>query len=219
LLIACTNVTNLLLARASVRQKEMALRLSLGAARGRLIRQLLTESLLLSLAGGILGSVVACCLFGPLVRFVISQLPSDFPHMAINAAPDLHVLLYALLLTLGTGIAFGMIPALQSTRADLNGSMKGDGTYAVSGKRNGRFLLQALVGLQVAICMVLLLAAGLLLRGLYYAQTVDPGFEITGVAGTFLNLRQQGYDQPHATQFMRRFTEKLHGLPGVTAVA
>ena len=219
LLIACTNVTNLLLARASVRQKEMALRLSLGAARGRLIRQLLTESLLLSLAGGILGSVIACCLFGPLVRFVISHLPSDFPPMAINAAPDLHVLLYALLLTLGTGIAFGMIPALQSTRADLNSSMKGDGTYAVSGKRSGRFLLKALVGSQVAVCMVLLLAAGLLLRGLYYAQTVDPGFEIKGVAVSFLNLRQQGYDQPHATQFMRQFAEKLHGLPGVTAVA
>ena len=219
LLIACTNVTNLLLARASVRQKEMALRLSLGAARGRLIRQLLTESLLLSLSGGILGSVIACCLFGPLVRFVISHLPSDFPPMAINAAPDLHVLLYALLLTLGTGIAFGIIPALQSTRADLNGSMKGDGTYAVSRKRSGRFLLKALVGFQVAICMVLLLAAGLLLRGLYYAQTVDPGFEIKGVAASLLNLRQQGYDQPHATQFMRQFTEKLHGLPGVTAVA
>ncbi len=219
LLIACTNVTNLLLARASVRQNEMALRLSLGAARGRLIRQLLTESLLLSLAGGILGSVVACWLFGPLVRFVISHLPSDFPPMAINAAPDLHVLLYALLLTLGTGFAFGMIPALQSTRADLSGSMKGDGAYAVSGKQAGRFLLKALVGLQVAICMVLLLAAGLLLRGLYYAQTVDPGFEIKGVAATLLNLRQQGYDQPHATQFMRQFAEKLHGLPGVTAVA
>ena len=219
LLIACTNVTNLLLARASVRQKEMALRLSFGAARGRLIRQLLTESLLLSLAGGILGSVIACCLFGPLVRFVISHLPSDLPPMAINAAPDLHVLLYALLLTLGTGIAFGMIPALQSTSADLSSSMKGDGTYAVSGMGRGRFLLKALVGSQVAVCMVLLLAAGLLLRGLYYAQTVDPGFEIKGVAASFLNLRQQGYDQPHATQFMRQFTEKLHGLPGVTAVA
>jgi macrolide transport system ATP-binding/permease protein len=219
LLIACTNVTNLLLARASVRQKEMALRLSLGAARGRLIRQLLTESLLLSLAGGALGTVIACCLFGPLVRLIISHLPSDFPPMAINVAPDLHVLLYAILLTLGTGLVFGIIPALQSTRADLNGSMKGDGTYTVSGKRSGRLLLEALVGSQVAVCMVLLLAAGLLLRGLYYAQTVDPGFAIKGVAASHLDLRPQGYDQPHATQFMREFTEKLRGVPGVTAVA
>jgi macrolide transport system ATP-binding/permease protein len=219
LLIACTNVTNLLLARASVRQKEMALRLSLGASRGRLIRQLLTESLLLSLAGGFLGSVVACSLFGPLARSVISHLPSDFPQMTINTAPDLHVLLYALLLTLGTGVAFGMIPALQSTRVDLNGSMKGDGAYAVSGKGSGRFLLKALVGSQVAVCMVLLLAAGLLLRGLYYAQTVDPGFAIKGVAAASLNLRQQGYDQPQATQFMHQFTENLRGLPGVTGVA
>ena len=219
LLIACTNVTNLLLARASVRQREMALRLSLGAGRGRLIRQLLTESLLLSLAGGILGSVVACCLFGPLTRFVLSHLPSDFPSVAINVAPDLHVLLYALLLTFGTGIVFGIIPALQSTRADLNGSMKGHGSHAASGKRSGRFLLKTLVGSQVAVCMVLLLAAGLLLRGLYYAQTVDPGFEIKGVAASFLDLRQQGYDRQQATQFMMQFTDKLHGLPGVTGVA
>ena len=219
LLIACTNVTNLLLARASVRQREMALRLSLGASRGRLVRQLLTESLMLSLAGGILGSMIACCLFAPLTRFVTSHLPTDFPPVAINVAPDLHVLLYALLLTLGTGIAFGIIPALQSTRTNLNGSMKGDGAYAVSGKRSGRFLLKALVGSQVAVCMVLLLAAGLLLRGLYYAQTIDPGFAIKGVAATFLDLRQQGYDQQHATQFMMQFNDKLHGLPGVTAVA
>ena len=219
LLIACTNVTNLLLARASVRQREMALRLSLGAGRSRLIRQLLTESLLLSLVGGILGSVIACCLFVPLTRFVTSHLPSGFPVVSIDVAPDFHVLLFALLLTVCTGIAFGIVPALHGTRADLNGSMKGDGAYSASGKRSGRFLMKVLVGSQVAVCMVLLLAAGLLLRGLYYAQTVDPGFEIKGVAVSMLNLRQQGYDQQQATQFMTQFANRLRGLPGVIAIA
>ncbi|GGH08665.1 ABC transporter permease [Silvibacterium dinghuense] len=219
LLIACTNVSNLLLARASMRQREMALRLSLGAGRGRLIRQLLTESLLLSLAGGVLGSIIACCLFPGLTRFVTSHLPSDFPVVSINVAPDLHVLMYALLLTVCTGIAFGLVPALHSTRTDLNGSMKSDGAYAVSGKRSSRLLLKTLVSSQVAVCMVLLLAAGLLLRGLYYAQTVDPGFEMNGVATSVLDLKSQGYDQPQATQFMMQFTERLRSIPGVTEVA
>jgi macrolide transport system ATP-binding/permease protein len=219
LLIACANVSNLLLARASVRQKEIALRLSLGAGRGRLVRQLLTESLLLSLFGGILGSLIACWSFMRLTRFVTSHLPGDTPPISINVAPDLHVLVYALLLTLCTSIAFGLVPALQSTRPDLNSSMKGNGTATPSGKRSGRFLLSALVGSQVAVCMVLLLAAGLLLRGLYYAQTVDPGFEIQGVAATFLELGHQGYDPPRATQFMMRFKDRLRGLPGVTEVA
>jgi macrolide transport system ATP-binding/permease protein len=219
LLIACANVSNLLLARATVRQKEIALRLSLGAGRWRLVRQLLTESLLLSLAGGIFGSLIACWSFVRLMRFVTGHLPGDFPPISINVAPDLHVLLYALLLTLCTGIAFGLVPALQSTRHDLDSIMKGDGGSTASGKRSGRFLLNTLVGSQVAVCMVLLLAAGLLLRGLYYAQTVDPGFEIKGVATTFLDLGHQGYDQQRATQFMMRMMDSVRGIPGVTEVA
>lgn len=219
LLIACANVTNLLLARASVRQKEIALRLSLGAGRWRLVRQSLTESLLLSLTGGALGSIIAFWSFIRVTRFVVNHLPHDFPPFAVNVAPNMHVLAYALLLTLFTGIAFGLAPALRSSRLDLNSSMKADGMPSGSGKRSGRFLLNTLVGSQVAVCMVLLLAAGLLLRGLYYAQTVDPGFEIKGVATTFLDLGKQGYDQPHATQFMMRFRERLRGLPGVMEVA
>ncbi len=219
LLIACANVSNLLLARASVRQKEIALRLSLGAGRWRLVRQLLTESLLLSFAGGVLGSLVAFWSFVRLTHFVTSHLPTDFPPIAISVAPDLRVLLFSLLLTLFTGIAFGLAPALQSTRPDLNNSLKGNGASAGSGRPSHRFLLNTLVGSQVAVCMVLLIAAGLLLRGLYYAQTVDPGFEIKGVASTFLNLTQQGYDRPRAARFMQRFVEQLHGIPGVLEVA
>jgi predicted permease len=218
LLIACANVTNLLLARASVRQREIALRLSIGASRWRLVRQLLTESLLLSLAGGALGSVIALWSFIHIMRFVTAHLPQGFPPLALNVSPNMHVLAYALLLTLLTGVAFGLVPALRSSQLDLNSSMKGHGT-ASSGKRSGRFVLNTLVGSQVAVCMVLLLAAGLLLRGLYYAQTVDPGFEIKGVGTTFLDLGRQGYDQPHATLFMRQFRERLRDLPGVMEVA
>jgi macrolide transport system ATP-binding/permease protein len=220
LLIACANVANLLLARASVRHKEIALRLSIGASRWRLVRQLLTESLLLALAGGLLGSLIAFWSSRKITQFVMSHLPHDLlSGLTLNVAPDMRVLAFALLLTLLTGIAFGLIPALQSSRLDLNTAMKGDGTSCVSGKKSGRFLLNALVGAQVAVCMVLLLAAGLLLRGLYYAQTVDPGFEEKNVAEMFLNLRAQGYDEHRATAFIGRLLERIGGLPGVVEVA
>lgn len=219
LLIACANVANLLLARASVRHKEIALRLSIGASRWRLVRQLLTESLLLSLAGGLLGSLIAFWSFLKITQFVTSHLPRSLPTFAVNVAPNLHVLAYALGLTLITGIAFGLIPALQSSRFDLNTILKGDGTHSGSGKKSGRFLLGALVGSQVAVCMVLLLAAGLLLRGLYYAQTINPEFEEKNVAQAFFNLRAQGYDESRATAFVERLRERIGGLPGVVEVA
>jgi macrolide transport system ATP-binding/permease protein len=219
LLIACANVANLLLARASARHKEIALRLSIGASRGRLIRQLLTESLLLSLLGGMLGSLFAFWSFRGITRFVISQLPHDFSTLVVNVAPDFRVLAYALVLTLFTGITFGLIPALESSRLDLNTALKGDGIRFGRSKTSGRFLRNALVGAQMAVCMILLLSAGLLLRGLYYAQTVDPGFEMNNVAGAFLNLRVQGYDENRAARFIRSLRERLAGLPGVTEVA
>lgn len=219
LLIACANVANLLLARASVRQREIAVRLSMGAGRWRLVRQLLTESLLLSITGGALGSVIAFGSFNWITRLVTSHLPHDFPPIAVNVGPDLRVLAYALLLSVVTGVVFGLIPALRSARADLNNSMKVGGTLGSPARKSGRFLLNTLVGSQVAVCMVLLIATGLLLRGLYHAQNVDPGFEIKGVATTFLNLERQGYDQAHATQFMRRFQEQIRAIPGATEVA
>jgi predicted permease len=219
LLISCANVANLLLARASVRQREIALRLSMGAGRWRLVRQLLTESLLLSLAGGALGSVIAFWSFNRITQLVTSHLPHDFPPIAVNVAPDLRVLAYSLALSLFAGIAFGLVPALRSSRPDLNGVLKGDGASFGTAKKSGGLLLNTLVGSQVAVCMVLLLAAGLLLRGLYSAQTIDPGFEIKGVATIFLDLGKQGYDPAHATQFMQRFRERIQGLPGVVEVA
>jgi len=219
LLIACANVANLLLARASARQKEIALRLSIGASRWRLIRQLMTESLLLSIAGGVLGSAIAFWSFVKITEFVTSHLPHSVPTFTVNVAPNLQVLAYALGLTLLTGIAFGLIPAWRGSRLDLNTALKGDGQHSGPGKTGGRFLLNALVGCQVAVCMVLLLAAGLLLRGLYYAQTVNPGFEDKNVAQAFLNLRSQGYDQSRATVFMQSLRQRIEGLPGVIEVA
>jgi macrolide transport system ATP-binding/permease protein len=220
LLIACANVANLLLARATVRHKEIALRLSIGASRWRLVRQLLTESLLLALAGGLLGSLIAFWSSRTIVRLVTSHLPKDLPsNLTLNVAADMRVFAFALLLTLLTGVAFGLIPALQCSRLDLNTAVKGEGTSSVSGTRSGRFLRNALVSAQVAVCMVLLLAAGLLLRGLYYAQTVDPGFEEKNVAQMYLNLRAQGYDERRATAFIARLRERIAALPEVVEVA
>jgi len=219
LLIACANVANLLLARASTRQREIALRLSMGAGRWRLVRQLLTESLLLSLAGGVLGSLIAFWSFIRITQLLTSHLPNGFPPLAVNVAPNLQVLAFALALSLFTGIAFGLLPALRSSRPDLNTAIKGDGTQFGAGKKGGRLLLNTLVGSQVAVCMVLLIAAGLLLRGLYQAQTIDPGFEIIGVATMFMDLGRQGYDQTRATHFMRQFRGRIQDLPGVTAIA
>jgi len=219
LLVACANVANLLLARASVRQKEIALRLSIGASRWRLVQQLLTESLLLSLIGGTLGSLLAFWSFEAITRLIISHLPHAVSTLTLNVAPDFRVLGYGLGLTFLTGIGFGLIPALQSSRQDLNTSLKEDGAHSGPGKRSGRFLRNALVGTQVAVCMILLLAAGLLLRGLYHAQTVDPGFEMKGVATMFLNLGQQGYDDTRGTAFMGRLRQRISELPGVIEVA
>src|SRR5205809_2263114 len=219
LLIACANVANLLLARASARHKEIALRLSIGAGRWRLVRQLLTESLLLSMLGGALGSLFAFWSFASITQFVTSHLPHMFSTLAVNVAPDFRVVAYALALTLVTGILFGLVPALQSSRLDLNTALKEDGAKSGPGKKSGRFLRNTLVGAQIAVCMILLLAAGLLLRGLYYAQTVDPGFEMKDVAAAFLYPKAQGYDETRATAFMGRLRERLAGLPGVSEIA
>jgi len=218
LLIACANVANLMLARATARQKEIAVRLSVGASRWRLIRQLLTESLMLALMGGALGSVLAFWSFEAISHFVISHLPHGFPPLALNLTPDLRVLGYALLLTLMTGVVFGLAPALQASRADLNTALKGmDG--GLGGRAGGGLLRHSLVAAQVAVCMILLIAAGLLLRGLYFAQTVDPGFVMNGISVVSLDLRAQGYKEKPAAAFEQRLKEKVAALPGVDGVA
>jgi predicted permease len=219
LLIACANVANLLLARASARHREIALRMSIGASRWRLVRQLLTESLLLAFIGGACGSVVAFWSFQGISGFLLAHLPRGFPPLALNLAPDWRVLAYAFVLTVFTGVAFGMVPALQATRAELNTALKEEGSSAVGASRRSGRLRSTLVGVQVAVCMVLLLAAALLMRGLYVAQTVDPGFRMNGVTSVAFDLRSQAYDDKRAAVFQSQLIDRLASLPGVDGVA
>ncbi|HEY6388911.1 MAG TPA: ABC transporter permease [Candidatus Acidoferrum sp.] len=215
LLIACANVANLMLARATARQREMAIRRSVGAGRWRLIRQLLTESLMLALMGGAAGSILAFWSFDALSNFVISHLPHGTPELALNLTPDLRVLGFALLLTVITGVVSGLAPALHASRADVNTALKeGDSQFGT----RGSWLRHSLVGVQVAVCMILLIAAGLLLRGLYFAQTVDPGFTMSSITVASMDLRTQGYKEGPAAAIERRLKERVAALPGVDSV-
>jgi len=218
LLIACANVANLMLARATARQREIAIRLSVGASRWRLIRQLLTESVMLALMGGALGSILAFWSFEVISAFVISHLPHGFPPLELNLTPDVRVLGYALVLTLITSVAFGLVPALQASRAEVNTALKtADG--GLGGKAGGGVLRHSLVAAQVAVCMILLIAAGLLLRGLYVAQTIDPGFAMGGITVVTLDLHAQGYKEEPAAALERRLKQQVAALPGVDGVA
>jgi predicted permease len=211
-------VANLLLARASARQKEIVIRLSIGGSRWQIVRQLLTESLLISFLGGTLGSLVAFWSIEGIAQFVLAHLPHGSPRLVWNVSPDLHVWGYSLALTAFTGIVFGLAPALHATRQDLSTAIKGDGGGLIGKAAGGGMLRSTLVGLQVAVCMVLLIAAGLLIRGLYVAQTIDPGFEMKGITQAAFNLPSQGYSEEHASVFQRELMARVAVLPGVDAV-
>jgi ABC-type antimicrobial peptide transport system permease subunit len=159
-LIACANVANLLLARAVVRRKEIAVKRALGASRWRLVRQLLTESVLLAFMGGALGSAIAIWLSTPLLRYLLSHLPPGTPPLALNATPDFRVLGYLLFLSVATGVAFGLAPALHATRASLTLAMKEEGAETQIGSGRSDWLRNSLVVVQITICMVLMITAG-----------------------------------------------------------
>jgi predicted permease len=218
LLIACANVANLLLARASARQKEIVIRLSIGGSRWQIVRQLLTESLLISFLGGTLGSLVAFWSMEGIAQFVLAHVPHGAPRLVWNVNPDLRVLGYSLVLTVLTGIVFGLAPALHATRQDLSTAIKGDGGGLVGKVAAGGILRSTLVGVQVAVCMVLLIAAGLLMRGLYVAQTIDPGFEMKGITQAVFDLPSQGYNEERSRVFQRELMAQVAALPGVDAV-
>jgi putative ABC transport system permease protein len=212
LLIACTNLANLLLARASARRKEIALCVALGASRWRLVRQLLTESLLLALAGGAAGLLLAVWILGLVAAY---RPPLDVP-VWIEAAVDWRVLLFALGASLLTTVLFGLAPALQATRTDLVPALKDAGGQA--GRSRSR-LRGALVVAQVTLSLVLLVAAGLTLRALARLQTTSPGFAVeNGLVASF-DLGLQGYDKARGREFQRRLVERVRALPGVRAAS
>jgi predicted permease len=220
LLISCANVANLLLARGTARTQETAIRLSLGAGRGRVIRQLLTESLLISIAGGVLGSVVAIWSFQALVTLALpAVMPPEVPTFAfgLDFSPDFRVLVFAIALTVGTGLLFGLAPALHASKADLQLVLKQDA--AGTGSRRGGRLRGVLVGVQVALSMVLMMATGLLVRGLYATHTIDPGFVYRDIAFISFGLDGLRYEPEPARLFRQRLSERVASLPGVEAVA
>jgi putative ABC transport system permease protein len=220
LLIACANVANLLLARGTSRSQEIGIRVALGASRARVVRQLVTESLLLSLAGGLLGSVVALWSVQVLATLAVpALLPPWFPlTLTVDVSPDRQVLVFAVALTFATGILFGLAPALHVSKGDVHAVMKHDAAGASSGRRGGR-LRATLVGVQVALCMVLMIAAGLLLRGLYATYTIDPGFEYRSAALVSLESAFDGYSEEDAVARRRQLVANLEAMPGVEAVA
>jgi predicted permease len=218
LLIACANVANLLLARASARQREIAIRLSIGGSRWRIVRQMLTESLLIAFLGGTLGSLVAFWSIEGIAQFVLAHLPHGAPQLVWNVSPDPRVWGYSLALTALTGIVFGLVPALHATRQDLSTAVKGGGDGFIGKAARGGILRNTLVGVQVAVCMVLLIAAGLLMRGLYLAQTVNPGFEMKGIIQAQFDLPSQGYSPERAQAFQRELIARVAALPGVDDV-
>jgi predicted permease len=208
LLVACANVANLLLARAAGRQREIAIRLTVGATRWRLIRQLMTESMLIAFLGGALGWAAAIWSFDAILAAIAAHLPKAIPEFALNLAPDARMFGYTLAITVATGIVFGLAPALSASRWNIHRELK-----------SGGFLRQSLVGVQVAVCMILLIAAGLMVRALYRAQTIDPGFEMKNVTAISFDLAPQGYTAPRAARFHQHLMERLLSIPGVKGVA
>ena len=168
LLIACGNVANLLIARAFARQKEIAVRLSIGASRGQLVRQLLVESLVLSFAGGLAGVLLAT----GMTRALLALVPSEGSPLLIQPLPDARILLFTLAVTFLTGIVFGLIPALRASRPDVWSTLK-DTIGSIAGAGSSVFLRKGLVAAQVALSLVLLFGAGLFVRSLQNLKTTD----------------------------------------------
>jgi predicted permease len=205
LLIVCANVANLLLSRATTRQKELSIRLSLGATRGRLIRQLLTESLLLAAAGGALGILVAKW---------SSQLLPGAPGQA--ASIDWRVLSFVLGVTVVTGLVFGIAPALRATSMNVSATLK-ETSRSVAGSRS--LLRKGLLVMQVAVSLVLLIAAGLFLRTLNNLRNVDVGFNTQNLVLFRLAPGLNRYDDAKTATLVGQVTERLQAIPGVRSVA
>jgi macrolide transport system ATP-binding/permease protein len=215
LLIACANVANLSLSRAVTRQKEIAVRLALGASRMRLVRQLLTESVLIATLGGALGLLLAYwTVIALLAATKLNQIL-----FTLNISPDIRVFGFTLLVSVLTGLTFGLAPALQATKPNLASALKDEGVAIGQRLATRARLRDLLIVAQVTVCLTLLVTAGLLLRGLQRAQALDPGFRTDRALVAKLDLRQQGYDQHRAAAFHQRLIERMEAMPGVKSVS
>ena len=213
LLIACANVSNLLLARAASRRKEIALRTALGASRGRLVRQLMTESVLIALAGGVLGLVVASWS----MDLLIGLAPDTIPRLG-EVTLDRRVVAFTALVSLATGVLFGIVPALRASGAALNEVLKDGGRSGESAMhaRAGRLLVVS----EVALSLVLLIGAGLLVHSFARVQNVEPGFDARGMLTLRLALPESRYTTfEHGDRFFDSLFAALRARPGVEAVA
>jgi putative ABC transport system permease protein len=212
LLIACANVANLLLARAASRQKELALRAALGASRMRLVRQMLTESVLLALMGGLLGVVLA--FWG--IHLLIGFGPDNIPRLN-EISIDPRVLGFTFGISLLTGLLFGLIPAVQASRPDLNDALK-EGSRGSTGGRSGTFR-NVFVVAEVSLALVLLIGAGLMIRSFMRLQSVETGFNPENVLTMRAQLPKKKYSEPHQIlDFFKQAQDRIAALPGVQAV-
>ena len=208
LLLACLNLANLLLARAIDRRKEISVRLALGASRMRIVRQLLAESMLLSVTSGIAGCLLAYWLLR------LAQLikpPTEFP-LLIDLHMDYRVFIFTALVSIITGVLFGLLPALQATKVDVLPALKDEaslGGYRRSWLKNG------LIVMQLALALVLLVGGGLMLRALERAQTLDLGFNPQAAVEVSFDLRLQGYDEARGREFQKLLLERVRNIPGV----
>jgi putative ABC transport system permease protein len=218
LLIACANVANLLLARATLRRREIAIRSSIGAGRGRIIRQLLTESVLLSLAGGTLGLLIGYA--G--VRALLALNPGDIPRIGQHGSLlmlDWRVLVFTLVISFLTGILFGLIPAFNASRTDLNATLKESGLRSGSGLRHNK-ARSLLVIAEMSMAVVLLVGAGLMIRTFGMLRSVDPGFDAHNVLTMEMSLTGALFEKAAGvTQLVRDAQRRIESLPGVTAFA
>jgi len=209
LLIACANVSNLLLAGAAARRKEIAVRLALGASRWRLIRFLLTESVLLAVLGGLAGLILSIFL-PPILLALIPEAGLD-----VDFKPNTTVFAYMCLLSLITGVIFGLAPAIESTKTDLTSALKSLRSTRISLPR----LRNLLVIGQVAVSLVLLIGAGLLVSVLLKAHSTEVGFDQKNLLVVSMYLSTQGYDQTRAASFYTQLDERLKTLPGIKSVS
>jgi putative ABC transport system permease protein len=212
LLIACANVANLLLARATGRTREIAIRISMGASRWHLARQLLVESVLLSLGGALLGFLLGQA--G--VRLLVSLMPVKLP--IFDFTPDLRVLGFTVAVALATGLLFGLAPAIQAWHTDVNGALKESGRAGETRKRG--LVRRSLVGVEMALAVVLVVGAALLMETLFHLRGLDPGFDPSNVVTMQMSVTGPRYEDPvQLDNFYRRAVQRIETLPGVESAA